>query len=308
MWNLAVEQHSHWRPGRSSGPAWSEQCRQLTEARAGFDWLAAGNVDVQQQALRDYQHARNAFFNSGFGHPTWRRKYKHEGFRVIGNARLPAYRSDGTPELNRTGKQVQHRHVGAQKLNKKWAQVKIPGAGWVKFRLTVRTLPDASTCRVTWKNGQWHVAFAVQPDPTPEPGNGEVAGVDRGVTVTAAMHDGTHLNCPQPSVKERAKRRKHERRAARAPKNSQAKADEHAQANKLKAREANVRKDWCEKTSTMLARSFDAVKFEDLNIRNMTRSARGTVDQPGRNVRQKGRVESQYPRARLGLVACPHCG
>jgi predicted RNA-binding Zn-ribbon protein involved in translation (DUF1610 family) len=33
VWNLAVEQHRHWRPGRTSALAYLEQCRQLTAAR-----------------------------------------------------------------------------------------------------------------------------------------------------------------------------------------------------------------------------------------------------------------------------------
>jgi hypothetical protein len=54
VWNLAVEQHSHWHPGRSSAPGYLEQCRQLTQARAQHSWLAAGSQMVQQQALRDF--------------------------------------------------------------------------------------------------------------------------------------------------------------------------------------------------------------------------------------------------------------
>ncbi|MEU6725049.1 helix-turn-helix domain-containing protein [Nonomuraea wenchangensis] len=48
VWNLAVEQHAHWKPGRRSAPGFAEQCRQLTEARAASPWLAAGSVVVQQ--------------------------------------------------------------------------------------------------------------------------------------------------------------------------------------------------------------------------------------------------------------------
>jgi len=57
MWNLAVEQHSHWRPGRAGAPGYLEQCRQLTQARAEYPWLAAGSQTVQQQALRDFAQA-----------------------------------------------------------------------------------------------------------------------------------------------------------------------------------------------------------------------------------------------------------
>jgi putative transposase len=292
VWNLAVEQHSHWKPGRKSAPGFAEQCRQLTEARRDNEWLRAGNADVQQQALKDFARAKNARFTSGFGEPTWRKKFQHEGFRVIGADRVPEYGEDGTPKLNaKTGKQVMGRSVVVHKLNGRWAQVQVPGCGWVRFRLSVKgkgsKLPEAKTFRVTWRNGQWHVAFAVIPEPIAKPGAGEVIGIDRGVTITAALSDGRKLNCPQLTVKERAQVRKHERRAARARKGSEAKALEYAKVAQLKAREANRRKDWCEKASTMLALSYDLVRFEKLNIKNMTRSAKGTVEQPGRNVRQK---------------------
>ncbi|MEU1184964.1 transposase [Streptomyces sp. NPDC005820] len=131
------------------------------------------------------------------------------------------------------------------------------------------------------------MAFAVVPEPVPAPGTGEVIGIDRGVTITAALSDGRKLNCPQLTVKERARIRKHERRAARAKKGSPEKRAGYAKAARLKAREVNRRKDWCEKISTLLARGFDLIRFEKLNIKNMTRSAKGTVEQPGRNVAQK---------------------
>lgn len=307
VWNLAVEQHAHWRKGRRSAPGFAEQCRQLTEARRDNEWLGAGNADVQQQALKDFAQAKNARFTSGFGEPTWRRKHLHEGFRVIGTDRVPEHGADGSPKLNaKTGRQVMGRSVVVQKLNRRWAQVKVPGCGWVRFRLSARgkgaKLPDAKTFRVTYRNGQWHAAFAVVPEPVPAPGTGGTVGIDRGVIVTAALSDGRRLNCPQLTVRERAQIRKHQRRAARAPKGSEAKAAGHAKAAKLKAREANRRKDWCEKTSTMLARTYDLIRFEKLNIKNMTRSAKGTVEQPGKNVAQKSGLNRSILAQGWGLL------
>lgn len=288
VWNLAVEQHSHWHRWRKAAPGFAEQCRQLTEARRENEWLRSGNVDVQQQALKDFATAKSARFTSGFGEPTWRKKFRHEGFRVIGTDRVPERNEDGSPKLNaKTGKQVMRRSVVVQKLNRRWAQVKVPGCGWVRFRLSVKgngaKLPDAKTFRVTFRNGQWHVAFAVIPEPTEAPGTGQVIGIDRGVTITAALSDGRTLNCPQLTVKERAKIRKHERRAARAKKGSPEKTAEYAKVAKLKARGANRRKDWCEKTSTDLARSYDLIRFEKLNIKNMTAKAmpKPDPDRPG---------------------------
>jgi transposase len=191
-------------------------------------------------------------------------------------------------------------------LNRRWARVKVPGCGWVRFRLSARgrgaRLPDAKTFRVTYRGGQWHIAFAVIPGPVAAPGTGGVIGIDRGVTVTAALSDGRKLNCPQLTVRERAQIRKHQRRAARAPKGSDLKAAGHAKVARLKAREANRRKDWCEKTSTMLARTYDLIRFEKLNIKNMTRSAKGTVEQPGKNVAQKSGLNRSILAQGWGLL------
>lgn len=289
VWNLCVEQDSHWRQGRSSPPGAADKSRQLTEARRASEWLRETPIVVQQQALNDYTKARAAFFTSGFGRPTWRKRFRSEGFRIIGGRRVPAVNADGTPLVNvKTGKQVRDSRVSVQKLNRRNAQVWVPRIGWVRFRLTTgRSLPKAASYRVTFKNGQWHIAFPIVPEPLDGPGTGEVIGIDRGVTVTAALPDGRHLNCPQLTAKERAQVRKHQRRAARAPKGSDRKTAEYAKAANLKAREANRRKDWCEKTSTMLARSYDLIRFEKLNIKNMTRSAKGTVEEPGKRVAQK---------------------
>ncbi len=283
VWNLAVEQHSHWHRGRKAAPGFAEQCRQLTEARRDNEWLGAGNQTVQAQALKDFAKAKNAKFTAGFGEPTWRKKFQHEGFRVIGDDRIPEFEPDGSPKLStKTGKQVMGRSVVVQKLNKRWARVKVPGCGWVRFRLSVRgrgaVLPQAKTFRVTYRNGQWHIAFAVIPEPDTAPGTGQIIGIDRGVTITAALSDGQKLNCPQLTTRERAQIRKRQRRAARAKKGSPEKAAEYAKVAKLKAREADRRKDWCEKTSTMLARTYDLVRFEKLNIKNMTASVKPKPD------------------------------
>lgn len=303
VWNLAVEQHSHWYRGRKSGPGFAEQARQLTEARRASEWLRSGNQTVQVQALQDFAKAKAARFTSGFGEPTWRKKFRHEGFRGIGDDRVPEFNPDGTAKVNvKTGKQVMARAVVVQKLNRRWAQVKVPGCGWVRFRNTRPGLPDAKTFRVTFENGQWHAAFAVIPDPTAAPGTGEIIGIDRGVKITAALSDGRTLNCPQLTVKERAQVRKHQRRAARALKASEQKTAEYAKVAKLKAREADRRKDWCEKTSTMLARTYDLVRFEKLNIKNMTRSSKGTVEEPGKRVAQKSGLNRAILAQGWGLL------
>jgi putative transposase len=271
--------HQKRRPVRRL-PGFAEQCRMLTECRAEFEWLAAGSVNVQQQALRDFDQAMRNFYGGTHGHPDRRKRYLNEGFRI----------TDVTFGL----------HV--QKLNRHWGQVKVPKVGWVRF-VWSRPVPECKSYRITQdRAGRWHVAFAVKPEPIPAPGTGDVVGIDRGVTITAALSNGEKLHCPALSVREKARLRKAERRKARAPKGSLEQQAERACIAQLRAREADIRKDWCEQTSTNLARRFDVIRFEDLRIKNMTRSARGTVEQPGRNVAQKAGLNRAILAQGWGLL------
>jgi putative transposase len=282
VWNLAVEQHAWWRPGRRSAPGYVEQCRQLTAARADNPWLAEGSQTVQQQALRDFARAMAGLFAGTHGRPSWRKAGRNEGFRVTG----------------RRGRQWDVRRVG-----RNWGQVLVPKVGWVRFRWSRDVPADVRSFRVTRdRAGRWHVAFAVIPDPVQGPGTGEAVGIDRGVTVSAALSTGEMLTVPGLSAREQARLRRLQRRLARARRGSARRGRAGMAVARLKASETDRRRDWCEKTSTDIARRFDVIRVEDLNIRNMTRLAKGTVEQPGRNVRAKAGLNREISRSGWGLL------
>jgi len=138
---------------------------------------------------------------------------------------------------------------------------------------------------VTFRAGRWHIAFAAIPAPIPAPGTGEVVGVDRGVAVAAALSTGELVRFDTDRLD--AQVRRTQRKLCRAKRGSNRRGRVKARLARLQARRADTRKDWVEKLSTDLARRFDLIRVEDLRVRNMTRSARGTVEQPGTNVRQK---------------------
>jgi transposase len=151
--------------------------------------------------------------------------------------------------------------------------------------------------------GRWHVAFAVIPDPVQGPRTGEAVGIDRGVTVSAALSTGEQLQCPGLREAERARLGRLERRLARARRGSARRRRTKAAIARLKAREGDRRKDWAEQVSTELGRRFDVIRIEDLNIRGMTRSARGTVSRPGGNVRRKAGLNREIRANGWGRLA-----
>ena len=284
VWNLAVEQHAHWRPGRPSAPGYLEQCRQLTAARAEHPWLAAGPQMVQQQALRDFAAAMAAFFDprNPAGRPSWRKAGRDEGFRVVG----------------RRGQQWDVR-----RLSRKTGEVWVPKIGWVRFRWSRAVPPGVKSYRVTRdRAGRWHVAFAAIPEPVPAPGSGETVGLDRGVAVAAALSTGELLHVPDLSGRERMRLRRLERRLARAKKGSNRRGRVRHGIARLRTRQTDRRKDWAEKASTDIARRFDVIRVEDLKITNMTRSAKGTARNPGRNVRAKAGLNRGILASGWGLL------
>ncbi|HEY6481302.1 MAG TPA: transposase [Streptosporangiaceae bacterium] len=189
-----------------------------------------------------------------------------------------------------------------RRLNSRAGEVWIPKAGWVRFRWS-RAVPPARSYRVVRdRSGRWHVAFAVIPAAIPSPGTGEVVGVDRGVVVSAALSTGELLTVPGLSPGRRRRLIGLERKLARATPGSGRRARVRLAVARLKAREADGRKDWCEKLSTDLARRFDMIRVENLGIARMTRSARGTVAEPGRNVRQKAGLNREIARSGWGLL------
>jgi putative transposase len=279
VWNLAVEQQSWWRPGRRSAPRFPEHCRQLTQARAEHEWLAAGSVMVQQQALRDFSQAMTNYFAGTHRRPTWRKAGRTEGFRVV------ALRADRV-----------------RRLNRHWGQLFVPKAGWVRFRWS-RPVPRARSFRVTLdRTGRWHVAFAAIPNPIEGPGTGRVVGVDRGVRVSAALSTGERLHCPRLSIGRQRRLKSLERRFARASRGSNRRLRVRAAIARLKARDADARKDWAEKLSTDLARRFDMIRVENLQVRGMTRSVKGTAAEPGQSVRAKAGLNRAILASGWGIL------
>jgi putative transposase len=100
------------------------------------------------------------------------------------------------------------------------------------------------------------------------------------------------LHVPGMTTRERRRMRRLERELARAKRGSNHRAGVKLALARLRARETDRRKDWAEKASTDLARRFDLIRVEDLQIQHMTRSAKGTQQNPGRNVPAGARAVS----------------
>ncbi|MGH3181172.1 MAG: RNA-guided endonuclease TnpB family protein [Streptosporangiaceae bacterium] len=148
----------------------------------------------------------------------------------------------------------------------------------------------------------WNLAIEQHSHPGRTSAPGQAVGIDRGVAVSAALSTGELLHVPGLTGRERRRMRRLERKLARARRGSARRKRVRLAVARLRARETDRRKDWAEKASTDIARRFDVIRVEDLHIPNMTRSAKGTRQNPGRNVRQKSGLNREIMRSGWGVL------
>jgi putative transposase len=263
VYNCGLEQRRDWH--RHAKLSYVQQAREITEARAAFDWLAAVPVHALQQALRDLDTAYQRFFAKLGGYPRPRQKERDDTFRLPD----PSY-------------------LGFKRLSKRMGAIKVPKLGWVRCRDWRPLGGELRNVTIRRKAGHWYAAIQWQREiPDPAPKNGPAIGIDRGVAVFAALSDGSKIEPLNSFRRIEAKLAKLQRRLARKTKFSANWRKLKAKISRLHSHAANARKDYLHKQSTIIAESQGVVKVEKLNVRGMSASAKGTIEEPGRNVRAK---------------------
>lgn len=266
VYNLAWEQRrDFWRQyRRSTGRhiSFASQGLELTQLRAEFDWIRAVSSAAQAHALLDLDQAYANFFAGRSSYPTPRKRGVHNSFRL-------------------RGRETKVRH-----LNAKWSEVQIPHLGFLKFRRTNAVVGKVATVTVASAAGVWSVVFSAECESRLLEASPSSVGVDRGVARTLTLSTGEHMQ--MPLVGALTKRRVAAQRVlSRRKRGSNRYKAQRARVALLRAKEARIRTDWCHRASTDIARRFGTVAIEALKIANMTASAKGTVDVPGKGVRQK---------------------
>jgi putative transposase len=279
VYNLGLEQRNLYRPNFGPTPNYNEQSRQLTEARAAFEWLRNGSRYVQECALRDLDQAfKNWWKHPGhFGHPTWRKAGINEGFAQGQIERLVI-------------------------LNSKWAEVTIYKVGRVKFRFThsLSELQEIKSLRVTQNcAGEWHISFPLPQPEIEKKSTGSVVGIDMGITHTVTDSNGSHLDMPALLAPGEAQRKvRLQRQLSRQVKGSNRYERTRKSRAKIMQREKSRRKDWIEKTTTQLIRDHDVMVIEDLRVKNMMKRAhnKGVAQKCGLNRSIANQGWSQFRR------------
>ncbi|EEJ7261654.1 transposase [Salmonella enterica] len=168
-------------------------------------------------------------------------------------------------------------------------RVKLPsGLGGVKFRQSQRVNGKIKNATISQLAGQWYISFQVEVE-TAEPNHTSttIVGLDAGVTKLVTLSDGTVY---QPVNSFKASQRKLatlQRQLSRKVKFSSNWQKQKRKVQRLHSHIANIRRDYLHKVTSEISKNHAMIVIEDLKVSNMSKSAKGTAEQHGRNVKAK---------------------
>ena len=293
LYNAALEQRiAAWRLQRKSLSAY-DQSRDLTDLRASDERYAGLNAQAAQVTLNRLHLAFASFFRRCKNGETpgfprfkafdrfsgWGYKTHGDGFRFVPG--------DG----NRHGR------------------LRLSGIGTIQVRGRARTPGEVRTCEIAHKAGRWYASLTLACEPQRKGGT-DAIGLDWGVETFATLaHEDQAFSAienPRFFTRMKATLESAQQNLARKAKRSNNRAKARRRVSAIHRKTTAKRLDFLHQRSAKLVASADLIATESLSIKNMVRSAKGTVESPGRNVAQKAGLNREIlataPRAFLAML------
>ena len=231
----------------------------LPQWKKVFPWLEDCYSQVLQQSLKDLDGAFKNFFQKRAGFPKFKKKGLKERFRFPQGCKLE-----------------QHNN-----------RLYLPKIGWVRYRNSRQVVGEIKNVTVSKKCGRFYVSIQTELEvEIPQHQGGEI-GIDMGIVRFATLSNGEYFEPLNAFKTYKGKLAKLQRQLKNKVKFSKNWQKLQAKIAKLHHKIANCRKDFLHKISSTISKNHAMIYVEDLQVSNMSKSAKGTVEEPGTNVAQK---------------------
>jgi putative transposase len=223
-------------------------------------WLCEPPAQALQQALKDLCQAWDRKYTTEFGAPRFKKKGEGDTIRFPQDCAYDAA-------------------AGV---------VRLPKLGDVRLRHSRPALGKLKNVTLRFDGRRLVVALQTEreidvPGPT---GAGEI-GLDFGAVATITPSEGATIELPARIGRYERRIRRLQQAVSRKRKGSNNRRKAVARVAECHRRIAAIRRDFLHQESTKLVSGNALIAIEDLAVKNMTASAAGTVEAPGKNVRQK---------------------
>ncbi|KVC79353.1 RNA-guided endonuclease InsQ/TnpB family protein [Burkholderia ubonensis] len=259
---LALQKENYDAGGKFIG--YVAMAKHLTAWRNGpqTPWLKDSPVHTLQHALKDMERAYKNFFAKRAAFPKFKKKGQRDSFRY--------------PDP----KQI--------KLDQANSRIFLPKLGWLRYRNSRDVLGAVRNATVSQSGGKWFVSIQTEREvEQPIPQGTSAIGIDVGIARFATMSDGTYFAALNSFKRHETRLRRAQRAMSRKTKFSSNWKKAKARIQRIHARIGNARRDYLHKATTTISQNHAMVRIEDLQVRNMSKSAAGNTETPGKNVRAK---------------------
>ena len=261
VYNKALALQQDRREAGEKKLGYAALCKALTEWKAQPQtcWLNETPSQALQQALKNLERAYQNFFEKRADFPRFKKKGVSDRFR----------------------------YPQGIKLDQGNSRIFLPKLGWLRYRNSRDVLGEIKNATVSQTGGTWFVSIQTEREVEPPVPHGGAIGIDMGIARFATLSDGTVFKPLNSFKKHQHRLARYQRALSRKVKFSNNRKKAKARVQRIHTRIANARKDSLHKTSTTISKNHAMVCIEDLPVRNMSRSAAGRPEKPGRNVRAK---------------------
>ncbi|EOU9193858.1 RNA-guided endonuclease InsQ/TnpB family protein [Escherichia coli] len=223
-------------------------------------WLKDTPSQPLQQSLKDLERGYKNFFQKRAAFPRFKKRGQNDAFRYPQGVKL-----DQTNNC-----------------------IELPKLGWIRYRNSREVIGEVKNVTVIQSCGKWYVSIQTEYE-VPEQVHkaASMVGLDAGVTKLATLSDGTVY---QPVNSFKANQRKLamlQRQLSRKVKFSASWQKQKKKIQRLHSHIANIRRDYLHKVTSEISKNHAMIVIEDLKVCNISKSAKGTAERPGRNIRAK---------------------
>ena len=223
-------------------------------------WLKDAPSQPLQQSLKDLERGYKNFFQKRAAFPRFKKRGQNDAFR----------------------------YPQGVKLDQANNRISLPKLGWVRYRNSREIIGEVKNVTVSQSCGKWYVSIQTEYEVADPVHNAEsIVGLDAGVTKLATLSDGTVYHPVNSFKANQRKLAMLQRQLSRKVKFS---ANWQKQKRKIQRHHshiANIRRDYLHKVTSEISKNHAMIVIEDLKVGNMSKSAKGTSEQHGRNVRAK---------------------
>ena len=236
--------------------SWLVEWKNATETQ----WLKDSHSQPLQQSLKDLERAYKNFFQNRAAFPRFKKRGQNDAFR----------------------------YPQGVKLDQENSRIFLPKLGWMRYRNSRQVTGVVKNVTVSQSSGKWYISIQTESEvSTPVHPSASMVGLDAGVAKLATLSDGTVFEPVNSLQKNQKKLARLQRQLSRKVKFSNNWQKQKCKIQRLHSRIANIRRDYLHKVTTTVSKNHAMIVIEDLKVSNMSKSAAGTVSQPGRNVRAK---------------------